>query len=125
MDDQSLSVRMTPLTPNHLLLLRAGPTVPPATLGKQDVYSRRWRQIQYFADVFLRHWIREYLPSLQLWQKWSKWQRNFEVNDIVLIIDKRTPRNSWPLAHILEVYTNRHDGLVHSVKLKTKTTKLV
>lgn len=116
---------MEPLTPNHLLLLRAGPVVPPATLSKQDVYGRRWRQIQYLADVFWRRWIKEYLPSLQLWQKWSKQRRCFQVNDIVLLVDDKTPRNSWPLGRILDVYTNRDDGLGRSVKLNTRTTELV
>ena len=52
---------MEPLTPNHLLMLRGGPTVPPATLTKQDIYGRRWRQVQYLANVFWRRWIR--VPS--------------------------------------------------------------
>ena len=53
------------LTRHHLLLLRAGPTLPPGAFTKEDNYSRRrWRQVQYLADVFWRRWIREYLPTL-------------------------------------------------------------
>jgi hypothetical protein len=115
---------MEPLTPNHLLLLRAGPTLPPATLSRQDMYGRRWRQVQYLADVFWRRWIREYLPSLQVRQKWNRHQRNFAVNDVVLVLDDKTPRSSWPLGRIMQVYTNSNDGLVRSVKLKTKTSEL-
>ena len=59
------------LTPNHLLLLRSGPELPPAALVKEDQYSSRWRQVQYLADVFWRRWLREYLPSLQQRQKWN------------------------------------------------------
>ena len=45
------------LTPNHLLLLRAGPTLPPGTFTKEDCYSRRrWRQVQYLADQFWHSW---------------------------------------------------------------------
>ena len=87
---------MEPLTPNHLLLLRARPTLPPATLSKQDIYGRRWCQVQYLADVFWRRWIKEYLPSLQQCQKWNREQRNFVVGDIVLVLDDKTPQNSWP-----------------------------
>ena len=115
---------MEPLTHNHLLLLRAGPTVPPTTFSKQGVYDRKWRQVQYLVDVFWRRWIREYLPSLQMRQKWNNQQRNFAVNDIVLVLDDKSPRNFWPLGRVLEVYTNRNDGLVRSVKLKTRTTEL-
>ena len=64
---------LEPLTPNHLMLLRAGPAAPPGTFTKYDNYSnRRWRQVQYLADVFWRRWVREYLPSLQERQKWHK-----------------------------------------------------
>ncbi len=115
---------MEPLTPNHLLLLRAGPTLPPTTSSRQDAYSRRWRQVQHLADVFWRRWIKEYLPSLQIRQKWNKSRRNFAVDDIVLVLDDKTPRNFWPLGRVLEVYTNRNDGLVRSVKLKTRTSEL-
>ena len=116
---------MEPLTPNHLLLLRAGPTVPPAVLSKQDIYGRRWRQVQYLADVFWRRWVKEYLPSLQMRQKWRKQHRNFAVGDVVLILDDKTPRSSWPLGRVLEVHANSNDGLVRSVKLKTRSSELI
>ena len=115
-----------PLTPNHLLLLRTGPKVPPGNFTKHDNYfNRRWRQVQYLADLFWKRWVREYLPSLQQRQKWHKQQRNFAVDDVVLVLDDNKPRTSWPLGRIQEVYTNRRDGLVRSVKLKTSTSELV
>ena len=41
------------LTPNHLLLLRPNGSMPPGVFSKDDLYcKRRWRQIQYLADVF-------------------------------------------------------------------------
>ena len=64
---------LEPLTPNHLLLLRSGSELPPGIFSKEDCCStRRWRQVQYLANVFWRRWIREYLPSLQQRQKWNK-----------------------------------------------------
>ena len=43
------------LTPNHLLLLRSGSSLPPGIFDKDDLYSRRrWRQVQYLSDVFWR-----------------------------------------------------------------------
>ena len=65
------------------------------------------------------------LPSLQQRQKWSKPQRNLAVNDIVLLLDESTPRSSWPLGRVIEVYSNRRDGLVRSARVKTRLTKLV
>ena len=112
------------LTPNHLLLLRSGPVLPPAALVKEDQYSSRWRQVQYLADVFWRRWLREYLPSLQQRQKWNAPMRNFAVGDIVLVVDEKSPRGSWPLGRIQEVYPNKSDGHVRRVKVKTMKSAL-
>ena len=115
-----------PLTPNHLLLLRSGSSVPPGVFRKEDGYGRRrWRQVQYMANVFWRRWVKEYLPSLQQRQKWSIPQRNFAVNDVVLILDENKPRCNWPLGRVIEVYTNAADNLVRSVRLKTSSSELV
>ena len=113
------------LTPNHFLLLRAGPMLPPGLFDKHDLYTRRrWRQVQYLADVFWRRWVREYLPTLQQRHRWNRRRRNLSVNDIVLVADESTPRNLWPLGRILEVRKSNHDGLVRSVKLKTRSSVL-
>lgn len=113
------------LTPNHLLLLRSGPTLPPGAFVKDGSFSRRrWRHVQYLADVFWRRWMREYLPSLQERQKWNKARRNFAVNDVVLVLDESTPRGSWPLGRVLEVHESQDDGLVRSLKVKTRTSVL-
>ena len=115
-----------PLTPNHLLLLRSGPTLPPGRFGKEDSYSRRrWKQVQYLADIFWRRWILEYLPTLQERKKWGNVDRNFAVDDVVLVLDERVPRSSWPLGRIIEVYQNKRDGMVRSAKVKTRTSVLV
>jgi len=113
-----------PLTPNHLLLMRTGNSVAPDVFVTQDQFSRkRWRQVQYLADVFWRRWIREYLPTLQLRQKWINVSRNLEIGDIVIIMDDNVPRNSWSLGRVIETFSGA-DGLVRSVKLVTKSSTL-
>lgn len=43
---------LEPLTPNHLLLMKTQPNIPPGVFNKNDVYSRRrWRQVQYLANL--------------------------------------------------------------------------
>ena len=114
---------LEPLTPNHLLLLRQNESLPPGLFEKNDTYSRRrWRQVQYLANVFWGRWKREYLPSLQERQKWFRPRRNFTVGDTV-IVDESTPRNVWPIGRITEVFPDR-DGFVRSVRVKTKTSTL-
>ena len=92
------------LTPNHLLLLKVKPELPPGVFNKDNQYvNRRWRQVQYLSDVFWKRWCKEYLTQLQERQLWSTPGRNFCVGDVVLIVDDTSPKNSWPLGRILEI----------------------
>ncbi len=107
-----------PLTPNYLLLLKGNPTLPPGLFVKQDWYGRRrWRQMQYLADQFWKRWKLEYLPLLQVRQKWTVPQRNFSVNDLVLVVDDTAPRGQWPLGLVTTVYPDK-DGRVRQVEVK-------
>ena len=112
---------MEALTPNHLLLLRSGPSAPPGLFFKDEIYfRRRWRQVQYLADIFWHRWIKEYLPSLQERQKWNRPRKNFAVDDIVLVADLSCPRSCWPIGRILDVHRNTQDGYVRRVTVWTK-----
>jgi len=86
---------LDPLTPNHLLLIKSESPLLPALCKKEDSLShRRWKQVQYLADVFWRRWSREYFPLLQPRQKWSRPQRNLAVGDVVLVANETSHRNS-------------------------------
>ena len=108
-----------PLTPNHLLLLRSGQSLPLGRFTINDTYKRRWRQVQYLADVFWTRWLKEYLPQLQHRQKWLHPQRNLQVGDLVLVRYENTPRGKWPLGLILATYPGE-DGRDRSVQVKTQ-----
>ena len=88
-----------PLTPNHLLLLRPVGSLPLGIFEKSDVYGvRRWRQVQYLANLFWKRWLRQYLPLLQIRQKWCVPERNLKVGDLVLVADEDEeglPRQVW------------------------------
>ena len=109
-----------PLTPNHLLLLRSEPQIPPGLFQKEDSFSRRrWRQVQYLADIFWKRWSKEYLPLLQSRQKWTTIRKNLAVGDIVLVSAENSPRNSWPLGRVVEVFADKK-GLVRRTRVKVK-----
>lgn len=106
------------LTPNHLLLLHSGVTFPPGLFSINDTFTRRrWRQVQYLADQFWNRYRKEYLPLLQMRQKWFYPNYNYKVGDLVLLTDQMLPRNQWSLGRITEVYPDKY-GYVRVVKLK-------
>ena len=109
---------LQPLTPNDLLLLRGGPSPDGMFSERESFGRRRWKQVQYLADVFWRRWLKEYLPFLQIRQKWNKVGRNLAVGDVVLVADMNMPRCRWPLGRVLEVFPDRK-GFVRSVMVKT------
>jgi len=112
------------ITPQDLLLLRPTTAFPPGVFNEKDVYAkRRWRQMQYLADLFWKRWIKEYLPELQRRQKWLQPKRNLQKDDVVLIVDDQAPRNSWTMGVVKETHVDKR-GLVRSVKVKTKTAEL-
>ena len=44
--------------------------------------------------------------QLQQPQQWFHKKRNLAVGDIVLIVDDRCPRSTWPLGRIVEIHTS-------------------
>ena len=116
-DDSDLEA----LTPNHILLLKCHPAFPPGLFQKSDTYiRRRWKQVQFLADLFWKRWTKEYLPLLQERQKWTTVKKGFQVEDIVMVVDSTAPRGSWNLGRIIEVQPDSR-GLVRTVKIITKT----
>ncbi|XP_030854473.1 uncharacterized protein LOC115929512 [Strongylocentrotus purpuratus] len=108
------------LTPNHLLLMKSQPALPPTITRETDIYvRRRWRQVQYMSDLFWRRWTKEYLPQLQQRQKWVEPHRNLQVDDLVLVVDQTIPRNSWLLGRVTRVLPDA-EGLVRRAEVKTK-----
>lgn len=107
-----------PLTPAMLLLLKPNKCLPVGTFTKADCYPRRWwRHAQWLADMFWRRWLHEYLPTLQARQKWQKPMRDIAIDDIVLMVEKDTPRGRWPLAIVVAVHPSE-DGFVRSCTVR-------
>ncbi len=108
------------LTANHLLLLKTQPSLPLGLFQKEDIYvRRRWRQVQYMADLFWRRWLKEYLPQLQERQKWLVKRRHFQVGDVVLVVNDAAPRNSWIMGKIIHTTSDKR-GLIRQVRIKTR-----
>ena len=117
-DERELDV----LSPMKLLTLGNCPVV---SGFEENQYSRRrWRQVQYMADLFWRRWRREYRSLLQQRSRWTKVGRNVEVGDIVMLVDENEPRCHWALGKIEEVYPGK-DRLVRTVCVQAKGKRYV
>ena len=64
--------------------------------------------------------IKEYL-SLQ--NKWAKHRENLKIGDIVIFEENHIEQLKWPWALVIKLFYGKH-GVVRSVQLKTKTSKL-
>ena len=109
------------LTPNHFLIGRPNANLPIMLPCDTSLFGRkRWKQTQALTEHFWRRFTKEYLPLLTIRTKWHKEQRNIEVGDLVLVIDKDMPRGKWKLGRIQETYPG-DDGHVRAVQVKTPT----
>ena len=112
-----------PLTPAMLLTLRDSPhPAPPEEFSEDDMLTygkSRWRRVQYLADQFWVRWRRDYLQLLQERSKWTKKRDNIKRGDIVLLREKNTKRNTWPLGRISKVKLSK-DEMVRSLDVVVK-----
>ena len=107
-----------PLTANHLLTLKTKVVMPPpGVFQKEHVYCRkRWKAVQFMVNEFWERWRKEYLVILQSRQKWLDQKRNFQVGDVVLVKEDKTPRNRWKMGRLTEVVPSK-DGLIRSANV--------
>ena len=112
------------LTPNNLLILSPDSGMPVTDTTKSDTYFKnRWKQVQFYADVFWKRWLKEYMPTLIPRQKWHEKKQNVRPGDIVVVVDESTRRALRPLGRVLNTYPDKH-GLVHSALIKTQNAEL-
>ena len=91
---------------------------PPALNVDDDPRKRVHRVNETVNMWWWKVWLRNFLPSLQLRNKWWKDRSNIEVGDLVLVIDPDVKRGCWNMGKVLKVYPD-DDGRVRSVKVKT------
>ncbi|CAI5670381.1 unnamed protein product [Oreochromis niloticus] len=107
-----------PITPNMLLMGRPDSSMPQVVYPEAELLNRcRWRQCQALADQFCIHFIRNYLPSLQLRHKWQQERDELTVGTTVLIVDQQLPRALWPVGKVIQVIPGA-DGWVRTVQIQ-------
>ncbi len=118
------------LTPNHFLLGSAGGARSPGTFDESCLLRDDWKAVQHLTDLFWRRFNIEYLPTLTRRTKWFKDVKPIEVGDVVLVVDDKHERNTWPKGIVEEVYPGKgnriRSALVRLVRGRDKlsTTKI-
>merc|ERR1712074_203409 len=126
------------LTPNHILNPSTSGHAP-LDLVQQGVNSDadsakvQWRRAQSRVDAFWKSWRVEYLSLLHARSKWSRSERDFAVDDMVIVMDETLPRHNWSLgrvmgvegssAHVRRAHVRRQDGKIVT-KDRTKLVRL-
>ena len=80
----------------------------------------RYHYIQKVISEWWKLWLRNFVPSLQVRNKWWKKRENVSDGDIVLLIDPNISRGKWQLGKVIEVFPGT-DNRIRSVRVKTIT----
>ncbi|XP_062700012.1 uncharacterized protein LOC115258713 [Aedes albopictus] len=107
------------LTPNHFLLGSSNGlrTWVPFD-DRSTVLKNSWKLSQALANQFWKQWLRDYLPCITRRTKWFSDVKPIEINDLVIIVDPKFPRNTWPKGRVIGI---RH-GADHQVRSATVQT---
>ena len=110
---------LSPLTPNHFLVGQIGRSFAPEALDQTEVYNprKRWHRVQQLLQQFWKRWRKEFLPRLNVRNKWFHPRHNLKEVDVVLIAEPKDNRGEWPLGRVMETYPGA-DGLVRAVKVQ-------
>ena len=107
------------LTPNHFIIGRANVCIP--FIPNAEVYAnhrKMFRSSQAYADMIWNRWVKEYLPQNNVRAQWNKSESNFQVGDLVWLIEDNVRRSHYKMARVMEVFPGK-DGLVRSALIKT------
>ena len=67
-----------PLTPNHFLIGRPSLYHHQAIFTEKELNSKRkWKVTQALLEIFWKHFLKEYVPSLTVRTKWNKLHKKF------------------------------------------------
>ncbi|KAL7726352.1 hypothetical protein ACLKA6_001569 [Drosophila palustris] len=94
------------LTPNHFLLGHSSELREKGSeVQSGAMLAKGFRVASQLADQFWKRWLREYLPTLTRRTKWFQPSPDpIAVDDIVVVVDENSKRNSWPKGVVLDVH---------------------
>ena len=67
-------------------------------------YTEMMTVLTDIESHFWSRWLRKYLPSLTVHQKWTKEEIPLKQSDVVLISEDNIPRGKWKLRKIVDTF---------------------
>ena len=114
------------ITPFHLKMCKPVALFPSSLddftandLDKMKLSIRdRWQQRKILQAQFFLKWKNEYLMSQEKIRN-DRYKENKVVNvgDIVLVMNNKTTKDSWPIARVTKTFKS-NDGVIRSVELR-------
>ncbi|XP_043482815.1 uncharacterized protein LOC122511551 [Leptopilina heterotoma] len=113
------------LTPNHFLIGSSSRIPDVNKYGIIQKCSRKqWKIAQHLSEEYWKRWIREYLPTMISRKKWQEDSHPIKTGEVVVITDRRFPRNTW-LKEIVEQTYPGLDKRVRVAKIRTSRGSLM
>ncbi|XP_008183125.1 uncharacterized protein LOC103309446 [Acyrthosiphon pisum] len=109
---------LEPITPAHFLI--GGPLMfhpKPVIEGREITALKRWKLVQGLLQSFWNRWYAEYVPQLQIRQKWTSGLSPLSVNDVVIVKEENLPPTRWKLARVVKVHPGK-DNVVRVATVK-------
>ncbi|XP_055543105.1 uncharacterized protein LOC129728679 [Wyeomyia smithii] len=107
------------LTPNHFLIQSSNGLKPLVPLDNSPVaLYNNYKTSQVLANMFWKQWLRDYLPTITRRTKWFAAVEPIKVNDLVVVVDPKLPRNCWPKGRVIAAQTGL-DGQVRRATVRT------
>ncbi|XP_021180355.2 uncharacterized protein LOC110369531 [Fundulus heteroclitus] len=102
-----------------MLLTQKTQVVPPIcdNVDPKEMLKSHWKRVQFLADTFWSRWRKEYLSTLQTRQKWHCKKMDIKQGDVVLLKDRQTRRNEWPMGVIVKTFPSE-DGIIRKAEVK-------
>ncbi|XP_008290792.1 uncharacterized protein LOC103365200 [Stegastes partitus] len=114
---QSLEDCVEYISPNSLLLGRAGPKGDPGDFQFKGYPYRRLQIIQEEVDKFWKKWCQLAGPNLFIRSKWHTKMRNVAVGDVVWLADQNALRNQYKVARVVSVNVDEK-GIVRDINVR-------
>ncbi len=106
------------ISPNSLLLGRAGSKGDPGRFQFENYSYKRLGIIQTEVNRFWRKWCQLAGPNLFIRSKWHTRERNVAAGDIVWLADQNALRSQYKLARVVSVNKDKK-GIVRDVNILT------